>query len=97
ARESPFARDVWLQAQQQMLGFGIEAQRVVPYLDAIENAVAATGGSNQDISELTRIFSQIQSAAKITAVDLMQFGQRGVDAASLIGSQMGMTGAQVRE
>lgn len=96
ARQSPFSRAVWLQAQQQMLGFGIEASRVIPYLDAIENAVAGVGGSNQDISELTRIFSQVQAASKITAVDLMQFGQRGVDAASLIGSQMGMTGAEIR-
>lgn len=97
ARTSPFAKDVFIRAQQQMLGFGIEARKVVPYLSAINEAVAATGGSNQDIAELTRIFSQIQAASKITATDLMQFGQRGVDAASLIGSQMGKTGAQIRE
>lgn len=97
ARTSPFAKQVFISAQQQMLGFGIEARKVIPYLDAIQNAVAATGGSNQDIAELTRIFSQVQAAAKITAVDLMQFGQRGIDAATLIGSQMGKTGAQIRE
>lgn len=96
ARSSPFAKDVWITAQQQMIGFGIETEKVIPYLTAINDAVAATGGSNEDISELTRIFSQVQSAAKITAVDLMQFGQRGVDAATLIGSQMGMTGAEIR-
>lgn len=96
ARTSPFAKDVFIRAQQQMLGFGIEAAKVVPYLSAINDAVAATGGSNQDISELTRIFSQVQASAKITAVDLMQFGQRGVDAATLIGSQMGKTGAEIR-
>lgn len=97
ARTSPFAKDVWIRAQQQMLGFGIEAQKVVPYLDSINEAVAATGGSNDDIAELTRIFSQVQAAAKITAVDLMQFGQRGIDAATLIGSQMGKTGAEIRD
>lgn len=96
ARNSPFAKQVFISAQRQLLGFGVEARKVIPYLDAIQNAVAATGGSNQDIAELVRIFSQVQAAAKITAVDLMQFGQRGVDAATLIGSQMGMTGAQVR-
>lgn len=97
AKTSPFAKDVFIRAQQQMLGFGIESRKVIPYLSAINDAVAATGGSNQDISELTRIFSQVQAASKITAVDLMQFGQRGVDAATLIGSQMGKTGAQIRE
>ncbi len=97
ARTSPFSKSVFISAQQQMLGFGIEARKVVPYLSAINEAVAATGGSNQDIAELTRIFSQVRAASKITATDLMQFGQRGVDAASLIGSQMGKTGAQIRE
>ncbi|HHU10592.1 MAG TPA: tape measure protein, partial [Intrasporangiaceae bacterium] len=97
ARTSPFSKSVFIQAQQQMLGFGIEARKVVPYLSAINEAVAATGGSNQDIAELTRIFSQVRAASKITATDLMQFGQRGVDAAALIGSQMGKTGAQIRD
>lgn len=97
ARTSPFAKDVFIRAQQQMLGFGIEAGKVIPYLDSINEAVAAAGGSNQDIAELSRIFSQIQASAKITATDLREFGNRGIDAATLIGSQMGKTGAQIRD
>lgn len=97
ARNSPFAKQTFIQAQQQMLGFGIEASKVIPYLDAIQNAVAAFGGSNQQISDIAFIMSQISAAGKITATDLMQLGQRGVDAATLIGSRMGMTGAEIRE
>ena len=97
ARTSPFAKDVFIQAQQQLLGFGVEAQKVIPYLDAIQNAVAATGGSSARVGELSLIMSQIQSSAKITATDLREFGNRGVDAAELIGSQMGKTAAQIRE
>lgn len=97
ARTSPFAKQTFIQAQQQLLGFGMQADKVLPTLDAIQNAVAAFGGSNQQISEIAFIMAQIQAAGKITAVDLMQLGQRGVDAATLIGSQMGMTGAQIRE
>src|SRR5699024_2184097 len=59
--------------------------------------VAATGGSNQDIAELSRIVSTVHANAKITARELMMFGQRGVDAATIIGSQMGKTGAEIRE
>lgn len=97
ARTSPFAKGVFITAQQQMLGFGIETRKVIPYLDAIQNAVAAMGGSNNDVAELTRIISQISASAKITAMDLREFGNRGVDAATIIGSQMGKTGAQIRE
>lgn len=96
ARTSPFARTTFISAQQQMLAFGIEAQKVVPYLDAIQNAVAASGGSNDDIAGIVATMSKVQSSAKITAEDLNELGNRGVNAAELIGSQMGMTGAEVR-
>ena len=96
ARTSPFAKTTFITAQQQMLAFGVEAKKVIPYLDAIQDAVAAAGGSNQQLSEIAFIMAQISSAGKITGQDLLQFGQRGVNAAELIGSQMGKTGAQIR-
>lgn len=97
ARNSPFSKAVFIEAQQQLLGFGMEAERVLPTLDAIQNAVAATGGSNQDIAELTRIIAQLAGGVKFSAETLNQFGTRGVDAASIIGAAMGKTGAQIRE
>lgn len=97
AKTSPFSKQVWITAQQQMLGFGVQAQKVIPTLTAINDTVAAVGGNNQTVAELSYIFAQISAAGKITAEDLNQFGQRGVDAATLIGSQMGMTGKEIRE
>lgn len=96
ARNSPFAKQTFISAQQQMLAFGIETQKVIPYLDAVQNAVAAAGGSNQEIEGIVATMSKIQSSSKITAQDLNEFGNRGVNAAELIGSQMGKTGAQIR-
>lgn len=96
ARNSPFSKATFITAQQQMLAFGIETKKVIPYLDALQNAVAAAGGSNNEIAELAEIFGKVQSSAKITAIDLQQFGRRGVNAAEIIGSQMGKTGAQIR-
>lgn len=96
ARTSPFAKQTFIKAQQQMLAFGIETKKVIPYLDAVQNAVAAAGGSNADIAAIVETMSKIQSSAKITAQDLIEFGNRGVNAADLIGSQMGKTGAQIR-
>jgi len=67
-----------------MLAFGIESKKVVPYLDAIQNAVAAAGGSNEDLAAITAAMSKIQSSAKITAEDLNVFGNSGVNAARLL-------------
>ena len=90
-------RDVLIQAQTQMLGFGIETEKVIPYLDALQEGVAAVGGSNQDFAELAEIMAQIQGTGRITAEELRMFGMRGVDAAGLIGQAMGKTGEQIRD
>lgn len=97
ARSSPFAKQVFIEAQQQLIGFGMAADDVLPTLDAIQNAVAAVGGSNEDISEITRVLAQVVSSGKITAETFNQLGARGIDAATLIGQEMGKTGAEIRE
>ncbi|GBP04665.1 hypothetical protein EVAR_101615_1, partial [Eumeta japonica] len=97
ARNSPFSKSVFIEAQQQLLGFGMEAGKVVPTLDAIQQGVAAMGGSNEQISEVVNILANVQSTGKITAETFNQLGYRGLDAAQLIGDSMGKTAAQVRE
>lgn len=97
AKTSPFAKQVFIQAQQQLIGFGMAADDVLPTLDAIQNAVAAVGGSNEDISEITRVLAQVTSSGKITAETFNQLGARGIDAATIIGESMGKTGAEIRD
>lgn len=97
ARNSPFSKAVFITAQQQLIGFGMEAQKVIPTLNAVQNAVAGVGGSNEDISEITRVLAQVQSANKITAETFNMLGSRGIDAADLIGKGMGKTADQIRE
>ena len=75
-------RDVLIRAQTQMTGFGIETKKVIPYLEGLAEAVAASGGSNQQFEELATTMSKIHSAQKITAQDFIEFGNRGIDAAS---------------
>ena len=95
-QKSPFDKRVFITGQQQLLSFGMAAKKVIPTMDALQNAVAATGGSSQQLADLTFIMAQIQAAGKITGQDLLQFGQRGINAAELIGKAMGKTGAQIK-
>src|SRR5690554_2905631 len=97
ARTSPFPRQVWIEAQQTLLAFGTSAERIVPTLSAIQDAVAAAGGSAVDIRELVRVLAQVQSTGRVTAETLNQLGTRGVDAAALIGQAMGKTAGEIRE
>lgn len=96
ANTSPFGRDTLIQAQQQMIGFGIEADNVVPYLGAVQDAVAGIGGSNQDITEIVSIISRIRSGASLGQEDLNQLADRGINAAALIAQATGKTEQEVR-
>ena len=64
ARNSPFAKTTFINAQRQLIGFGMEAERVILTLDAIQNAVAAMGGSNRT-SPSCRTHAQVGAAGKI--------------------------------
>src|SRR5690625_5185058 len=90
-------RDSLIRAQQQMTGFGIETSKVIPYMDALAEGVAAAGGTSQDFEELARIIGQVNSQGKFTAETFNQFGIRGIDAAKMIADAMGTTAGRVRE
>src|SRR5690625_4369111 len=91
------SRDVLVKAQQNMAGFGIEVENVIPYMDALSEAVAATSGSEQNFEALAQVMGKIQSQGKITARELNEFGIRGIDAAQMIGNAMGKTADQIRD
>lgn len=97
AKTSPFPRQAFISGTQQLLSFGMEAQKIIPTLDAIQQAVAATGGTGQDLSEIVNVLAKVQGTGKITAETLNELGVRGVNAADLIGGQMGKTGTEIRE
>lgn len=97
ARKSPFSKAVFIQAQQQLLGFGVEAKNVIPILGAVQDAVAATGGSSAEIAGIVEVLAQIKSQGKITGEELMQLGGRGIDAAGMIGASLGKSGAEIKK
>ena len=96
-RTSWVMRDALIRAQQNLTGFGVEAERVIPFLDGLQEAVAAAGGNSQDFEELANVMAKVKSQGKLTAETFNEFGTRGVDAATIIGEQMGKTGQEIRD
>lgn len=95
-KTSPFPRQVWIAAQQQLLAFGMSAEKIIPTFQAIQDAVAAAGGGGQQISEVVDVLAKVQSTGKVSADTLNELGYRGIDAAALIGEAMGKTAGEVR-
>lgn len=96
AQNSPFSKSTFISAQQQLIAFGVEVEKVIPLLDAMQNAVAASGGGSQQLADLAFVVAQIKAAGKITGEDLIQLGQRGINAAEIIGKAFGKSSAEVK-
>lgn len=97
AKSSPFPRQAFIEGTQRLLAFGVEAKKVIPYLDGIQDAIAAAGGNATDLSGVVESIAKIRSAAAFTVRDLMELGNRGINAAKLIASQRGMTEQEFRD
>lgn len=97
ADNSPFAREIFYEAQQQLIGFGVEADLVIPILDGVQDAVAAVGGTNEDITQVVDALSNMQGTGRLTGEELRRLGRYGIDAATIIGDEMGHTGEEIRE
>jgi tape measure domain-containing protein len=97
ARTSPFPRQMWIEAQQTLIGFGVEAEKVIPTFQSLQDGVVAVGGSAQSIQEVVLILAKLSSTGKITGEDLNQLAERGIDAATLVGEAWGLTAADIRE
>ena len=97
ARTSPFPRQLWIQAQQTLIGFGVEAERIVPIFQALQDGVVAVGGSAQQIEEVVQILAQVTTTGRVTADELNELAYRGINAAELVGDAWGMSAAQLRD
>jgi len=90
-RSSPFPRQVFIEATQELLGFGVEAEKIIPIFGAIQDAVAATGGSAQDIRLFSNVFASIQSEGKATLQTLYRLSSAGIDAVTMFAEQTGVS------
>lgn len=81
---SPFARSSFLELTKVLAGFGVEAEKITPLIDSIQQTVAATGGGEQDLAELGQAFARLQSQGKLSGDILQSFSSRGVDVLNIL-------------
>ena len=97
ASTSPFPRQAFIQATQQLLAFGFEAREVVPILGTIQDAVAAIGGGEAEIQTLVDVFASIQVQGKITGDEVQRLGLVGVNVFEILGEAAGKSASEIRE
>ena len=94
AAKTPFKFEGIATAGQRLLGFGIEADNLVPRLQEIGDVAAAVGVPIQDIAT---IFGQVQSAGKLTGERLLQFQERAIPIGPAIAKTLGIAESELKD
>jgi tape measure domain-containing protein len=93
AQDSIYGNEVYKNAQT-MMGFGIEAENVMPSLKMLGDV--AMGDANR-LGNLTLAFSQVRAAGKLTGQDLLQFINAGFNPLQTIAEKTGMSMGELKD
>lgn len=79
------------QANQLLISAGVKADTAREDIIALGNAIAATGGGNEELSRMAVNLQQIKNVGKASALDIKQFAYAGIDVYGLLADSMGIT------
>lgn len=97
AASTPFELPGLVEADRLMLGIGMRAQDVIPYLRLWGDTSAALGLSQEQFSRIMLANSQAMSASRYSIEDLNQITENGVPVYKLLSDALGKSVPQIRE
>ena len=97
AKTTPFDVKGLAQANQLLLSTGLEAGDTRKLIMALGDAVAASGGGNDELQRMAYNLQQVKNLGKASSVDIRQFGMAGIDIYGLLADYLGITKEQAAE
>lgn len=97
ALETPFSFESLLQANKAIISAGVESEKARTDVLNLANAIAATGGGNDELNRMVVNLQQIKNAGKATAMDIRQFAYAGVNIYKVLSDATGQPIAKIRE
>lgn len=94
AKVSPLDFQGTVNAAQMMLGFGIDQQKILPFMKALGDV---SMGDAQRFQSLTLAFSQMSAAGKLMGQDLMQMVNAGFQPLDQLAKDTGKSIGQLKE
>lgn len=94
AATTPMLMDDLASGAQTMLGFGIEADKVMDYLKALGDI---SMGDSQKFQSLTLAFSQMSATGKLMGQDLLQMINAGFNPLKVISEETGKSIGQLKD
>lgn len=91
AKTTPFDVAGLTQANQLLISTGLSGNESRKTILALGNAIAATGGGDDELSRMAVNLQQIKNTGKAAAIDIKQFAYAGIDIYGLLADYLGIT------
>ena len=97
ASKSPFDLSSLIQANQLLLTTGETAEDTAKVINALGDAVAYTGGGNDELTRMAQNLQQIKNVGKASSTDIKQFAMAGINVYGILSDYLGVNIDQVKE
>lgn len=97
AKKTPFDRLGLSENAQQLMGYGFQAEQILPILQATGNAVSALGGGKEKLDGVLLALGQIYTKGKVSAEEMLQLAERGIPAWDILAKGMNKSVAEAQE
>lgn len=89
SKTSPFDSKELIKANQMLITTGESAENSSNTIKALADAIALTGGGNDELSRMASNLQQIRNAGKATSMDIRQFAYAGIDVYGILADTTG--------
>lgn len=95
AKSTPFEFTELQDAARRMLAFGFSAEKVLPMMTDIGDAVSGLGLGADGVNRVTLALGQMQAKSKVSGQEMMQLTEAGIPAWKYLAEAMGKSTAEV--
>lgn len=97
ATKTPFDFQSLLMANKALIAAGADASDARSSVLNLANAIAATGGGNDELQRMVINMQQIKNTGKATALDIKQFAYAGINIYGLLAEATGKSTKEVQD
>lgn len=97
SKKSLFDTTTLIKANQYLVSTGIDAEKARQTINGLADAVALTGGGNDELNRMANNLQQIQNAGKASAIDIRQFAYAGIDVYGMLSDYLGKTTEEIKD
>lgn len=91
AAKTPFEFPDLVRGSQRLLAMGFTADKIIPTMTAVGDAVAGLGGSPEVLNQVITALGQIQAKGKASAEEMLQLTEAGIPAWQMLADAIGKT------